>query len=83
MAKRKINKEKIKTQFNKNYLLYEKLSANIVEVLEEKIDSSNIDILNITSRSKKFDSFLDKIKRKNYTKPFEENEDFSGVRVIY
>lgn len=83
MAKSKINKEKIKSQFDKNYPLYERLRKIIEEVLEEEIKSSNIDILDITSRSKDFESFWDKIKRKGYTKPFKENEDFSGARVIY
>lgn len=38
--------------------------------------------MTIESRIKDFESFYEKISRKKYENPFEENEDFCGIRII-
>ena len=61
---------------------YEKLGQNIVQALELFLNEDKIDFLSIYHRVKDKNSFLEKIERKKYEKPFEQIEDICGVRII-
>ena len=55
---------------------------NIIEALEYFLKEQHVFYLGVTGRIKSFDSFREKTERKNYAKPFEENEDFCGIRIV-
>ena len=83
LNKKTLNKDKISKRYNEIIPLYERLGNNLTGDLTDLVQESNLEVLDIYSRTKSFDSFWDKIQLKNYTKPFEEIEDICGVRVIY
>ncbi|MCE3075990.1 GTP pyrophosphokinase [Chryseobacterium gwangjuense] len=76
------DKNEIKLKFNEKKKNYLRLGKNIEEALKSFLDEEKIVYLNIYHRVKKFDSFYEKIFRKNYSNPFEEIEDICGIRII-
>lgn len=60
------NKETLKQEFLKANPLYQRLSFNITESLKFLLKDSGIPYLDVYSRVKEFDSFFDKIDRKQY-----------------
>jgi putative GTP pyrophosphokinase len=62
---------------------YEQLCAEVGYILKKKIEQIGIKISSISYRAKELDSFLDKIKRKEYQDPISEITDFAGVRIVY
>ncbi|WP_416298146.1 hypothetical protein ACM7Q1_12755 [Paenibacillus illinoisensis] len=76
------NKEALKQDFLKVNLLYQRLSFNITESLKFLLKESEIPYLDVYSRVKDFDSFFDKIDRKQYEKPFDQIEDICGLRIV-
>ncbi|MFL1804330.1 GTP pyrophosphokinase [Plesiomonas shigelloides] len=61
---------------------HERLAANVEQALIQFLNEENISSFDVDKRVKEEKSFLDKVIRKSYTRPFEEVEDISGVRVI-
>lgn len=61
---------------------YRRLSGLLKGSIQDSLVDSNIGYARIEYRIKTWDSFLEKIKRKNYDKPFEEIHDLCGFRVI-
>jgi ppGpp synthetase/RelA/SpoT-type nucleotidyltranferase len=55
---------------------------NVKEAIQVFLVEQNVNYLTVTGRIKTFDSFQEKIERKKYLRPFAENEDFIGIRVI-
>ncbi|HHT9130542.1 MAG TPA: GTP pyrophosphokinase, partial [Candidatus Brocadiaceae bacterium] len=51
-------------------------------ILQKEITRNKIKIHSFTHRIKSFDSFLDKIRRKNITDPFKDIHDLVGLRVV-
>ncbi|MDY8047089.1 GTP pyrophosphokinase family protein [Paenibacillus polymyxa] len=76
------NKESLKQEFLKVSPLYQRLSINITESLKFLLNENNIPYLDVYSRVKEFDSFFDKIDRKQYKKPFDQIEDICGLRIV-
>ncbi|WP_158560617.1 GTP pyrophosphokinase [Paenibacillus contaminans] len=76
------NKEILKQEFLKVSPLYQRLSINITESLRFLLKENNISFLDVYSRVKEFDSFFDKIDRKQYKKPFDQIEDICGLRIV-
>lgn len=76
------NKETLKQEFLKANPLYQRLSFNITESLKFLLKDSGIPYLDVYSRVKEFDSFFDKIDRKQYKKPFDQIEDICGLRIV-
>ncbi len=72
----------IRTEFENKVSKYESLGTNVVESLRILLDLSKIKSLSIYYRIKDLDSFMEKIERKLYDKPFEETEDICGIRII-
>lgn len=77
-----MEKQDIRKQYNEILPLYDRASKNIQEALIILLKDNEIPFLTITSRIKEFESFFEKINRKNYVNPFVENEDFCGARII-
>ncbi len=62
--------------------LFDRTCGNIKDALSIFLSDQQIPYLTISSRVKEFDSFFEKIDRKSYENPFDETEDFCGIRVI-
>ncbi len=77
-----MNRESLFKKYKELAPLYQRVANNTKEALEQFLNENNIPFLAVTCRVKDFDSFFEKISRKNYSNPFNENEDFCGVRVI-
>lgn len=69
-------------EYKKVVPLYKRAEKNVKEAIKEFLNEKNISLVTIESRIKEFDSFFQKISRKNYDNPFEDNEDFCGLRII-
>jgi ppGpp synthetase/RelA/SpoT-type nucleotidyltranferase len=77
-----MNKENLLLEYNEIYPRYKRIVENTKEALEQFLNDMNIPFLIISTRVKDFNSFFEKISTKKYEKPFEENEDFCGIRII-
>lgn len=77
------DKESVRRKFNENEHLYNQLVEEVQYILSKGTKSKKVRITSIDPRVKKFDSFYNKIIRKEITgDPFELIEDIAGVRVI-
>lgn len=76
------SKEALKIEYNSNDILYKSLEQEVKYILEVKLLEQGIKIHSILSRIKEFDSFYEKIDRKNLSNPFAEIKDIVGIRVI-
>lgn len=77
-----MTKEELHIEYSKCLPLYTRAKNNLIQALEIFLQENNVSYLSIAARIKDFNSFIEKIKRKNYSNPFDDNEDFCGVRVI-
>lgn len=77
-----MDKDTLFQEYNDKLPNYDRARENISEALEEYLKENNISFVTIESRIKDFESFYEKISRKKYENPFEENEDFCGIRII-
>jgi ppGpp synthetase/RelA/SpoT-type nucleotidyltranferase len=85
MSKRKetkIDLNEVSEQFSKVRTKYDTLGINLAQALELFLKESDIKVLSVSYRVKDKDSFVEKIDRKNYEKPFDEIEDICGIRII-
>lgn len=73
---------KFKDQYDNLIPLYKRLADNLQQALKEFLIENNVSILTIDSRIKSWDTFIEKIERKGYNEPFEQTEDFCGIRII-
>lgn len=76
------NQEALQRRYSNIANRYEQLRANLSRSLETLIESSGIEVFEITSRLKTIESFQDKAQRKGYKNPFKEIEDICGLRII-
>lgn len=77
-----MDKDTLFQEYNDKLPNYDRARENIKEALEEYLKEKNISFVTIESRIKDFESFYEKISRKKYKNPFEQNEDFCGIRII-
>lgn len=77
-----IEKIDYESEFKEKTYYYNTLGLNMKTNLEKVLEQNKIDIMEIDYRVKTFDSFKEKIKRKEYKNPFKEMEDICGVRII-
>lgn len=75
-------KESFRNQYQVLRPSYDRLSARLLDAIEELLGSAGIPYLDMVSRVKDIESALGKIERKQYAKPFEEIEDWCGLRII-
>src|SRR6266852_3863355 len=61
---------------------YEELCTEVVYILEKRFKQLGVEVSNVSSRVKTFESFLEKIRRKEYEDPFKNIQDFAGIRVV-
>lgn len=73
----------LKSEFDKKASLYKAYGDLIKLYLYESLTSRKIPFTDIQFRVKTFNSFISKMKRKEYyDKPYEKIEDLCGVRII-
>ncbi|MCY6483892.1 hypothetical protein OW763_05965 [Clostridium aestuarii] len=72
----------IKKQYQLRYKKFECLKDEIIYMLKKELEKQNIPYHTIEGRVKTYDSFVDKINRKEIKQPFEKIFDLCGVRVI-
>ncbi|SKA00043.1 ppGpp synthetase catalytic domain-containing protein (RelA/SpoT-type nucleotidyltranferase) [Trichlorobacter thiogenes] len=60
----------------------ERLGNNIKAALEQFLEQNEIDVFGVSYRVKDFESFYEKIERKQYKDPFEQDDDLCGIRII-
>jgi putative GTP pyrophosphokinase len=77
-----MDKSELKEQFDTYFSKHERLKDNLEEALKVYLNEQGIPYLGVYGRVKSFESFYEKIKRKSYTNPFHQTEDFVGLRVI-
>ncbi len=77
-----MDRNKISADFHSLKDDYNKLGQNLVEALKIFLTEKDIPFLDIYYRVKKFDSFYQKLEKKNYENPFDETEDICGIRII-
>lgn len=78
----KIDKEKLKERYDELRPFYKRMGDGIKKSFEKILDEHNISVHGVYCRIKDFNSFLEKIERKKYDKPFQEITDLLGLRII-
>jgi len=77
------NLPEIKRRYREEFRpLYEDFASRLRSLLEILIYQSKIPVVQIGSRIKSAESFVEKLERKNYQNPFEQIKDFLGIRII-
>lgn len=59
-----------------------RLADNLRHAVQIFLVEKQIDVLDVSYRIKKFQSFTEKIERKKYKNPFKEVQDICGLRII-
>lgn len=72
----------LRLEYDKRLPTYIRASKNIRDAIELLIEEAGIPFLTVLSRVKTFESFQEKIERKNYDSPFSQATDFVGIRVV-
>lgn len=72
----------LRLEYDKKLPNYIRASKNIREAIELLITSAEVPTLAVLARVKSFESFQEKVDRKNYSDPFSQATDFVGIRVI-
>ena len=76
-----IEKDKARSQFDKNEQIYKRLAEEVKFILEHELSKAGIKYHSIVSRVKKFNSFWDKAQEKQMENPFTMT-DIVGVRIV-
>ena len=78
----KIDTNSIMAQYEANRQSFEDLADTVQYSLTKKIKKQGIKTHSINYRVKTLSSLLDKIRRKNIERPFEQIHDLVGLRVV-
>ena len=74
------------TEFHQQYALrqpaYKRLAVNLQQTLKLLLSERNIPYLEVVARVKDEESAYEKVGRKGYPNPFEQLEDWCGLRII-
>lgn len=77
-----MNKEEFESQYNQKLPFYKDLAGVVVNDLSRLVNDKGIAIFEVKQRIKELKSAFEKIDRKSYANPFDDIEDFCGVRII-
>lgn len=77
-----INLNEVSEEYSKVKTKYDTLGINLAQALELFLKENDLKVLSVSYRVKDKDSFVGKIDRKNYEKPFDDIEDICGIRII-
>lgn len=78
----RINNKQLKEEFEQIIPKYQSLLRNLESDFSQLLKDEGIKYELFTGRIKEFDNFFEKVRRKKYEKPFEENHDFCGFRIV-
>jgi ppGpp synthetase/RelA/SpoT-type nucleotidyltranferase len=78
----KIDLNEVSETYSNVRTKYDTLGINLAQALELFLIEKDIKVLSVSYRVKDKDSFIEKIDRKKYEKPFDEIEDICGIRII-
>lgn len=62
--------------------LFDRCLKNVKQATELFLDEHHVNHLSLTGRIKTLESFIEKVQRKKYRDPFQDNEDFVGIRIV-
>lgn len=77
-----VSKKELKDIYSKRQESYEKICLIGKELIRNALHDEGIELLQVSHRVKSFESFYEKISRKNYSDPYGDTEDLCGLRVI-
>jgi len=77
-----MDKDKLREEYNSKAKIYEALEQEAKFIVSTILDENKIKIHLILSRIKNFESFFEKIERKEIKEPFNEINDVVGLRVV-
>jgi putative GTP pyrophosphokinase len=77
-----ISREEFQQQYNQRRPAYERLATNLQQALKSFLSEQGVPYLDVLFRVKDANSAYEKISRKEYEHPFEDIEDWSGLRII-
>ena len=78
----KVDATVLRADYDNKIAGFQFLIETVKFALQKEIRRKKIKIHSFTDRIKTFDSFLDKIRRKNIMEPFKEIHDLVGLRVV-
>ena len=74
--------ENLRLEYELTASRYRRLGQNLKGALESFLGDEGVSFLSVNYRTKQFESFVEKAKRKKYNKPLSEMDDIGGVRII-
>lgn len=74
--------EKVRGRYKEFAPLYARLGSNLVGALRTFLDEKGIPYLDVTTRVKDVESAITKVQTKGYPDPFEDIEDWCGIRIV-
>jgi putative GTP pyrophosphokinase len=77
-----VSREEFQQQYIQRRPAYERLATNLQQALKSFLSDQGVAYLDILFRVKDADSAYEKIARKEYEHPFDDIEDWSGLRII-
>lgn len=75
-------KKQFKEEYDARAFTLNRIAIYMKMEIECLLHSQEIPFLTTSYRIKEFDSFIEKIDRKEYSNPFDQTEDFCGLRII-
>ncbi|HHT9106913.1 MAG TPA: GTP pyrophosphokinase [Candidatus Wujingus californicus] len=77
-----LNIDQLRSEYNSKMALFNKLADDVKYFLSQEIQNNKIKYHSFNYRIKEFNSFIEKIKRKNVKDPFQEIMDVVGLRIV-
>ena len=77
-----MNTEEVTAEYHSRSHAFERLRQEALYIIEQSLAETEIKLHSISSRVKTLASLIGKIERKEYGDPFEEIQDFVGIRII-
>lgn len=77
-----MDRAELQIEFESNVSNYKNTLDHVLNVIQDQLKGTEIDISAVQSRIKTFESFYEKIGRKKYEDPFLRIEDIAGIRII-
>ncbi|MCY4614298.1 MAG: RelA/SpoT domain-containing protein [Nitrospira sp.] len=77
-----MNDEEFRREYEQRLPDFERITDEIANSLQYGLSEKKIQVDAVRGRVKEFDSFMEKIRRKNLQNPFQEINDIVGIRVI-
>lgn len=77
-----MNQTELQAAYARHQPTFSRTARNVAEAIGLSLAGVGLQPITIQSRVKTFESFIEKINRKGYTKPFQQTTDFVGIRVV-